>query len=191
MQRITSEDVEEMRIRGDDRSVIADAEAWLKACNQADELIAQIDRAFDGVTLGKGIGLWESDGIDDYRGPEELKLLRAKDEKLNWRRISAKALNHCNAAPSFLDARGLYFHAPAFMTAELRGDFQQDFIGRLIDDCISVHAQEFRKLLTPEQRHVIIACISFFGSIERFDYAPQDIAKAILCYSTEAGDEHI
>ena len=187
MQRITLEDIEEMRIRGYDRSTIKDAEALLDACRRADALIAQIDAAFDGVTLGYGIGLWESDGIDDYRGPEELKRLRSNDEKLDWRRITADALNHCNAAPSFLDAQGLYFHASAFMIAELRGEFQQDFIGRLIDR--SFTAPEFNDLLTPEQRHAIIACISFYGSLPIYDYDPKRIADAILHYSTVDCDE--
>lgn len=151
--------------------------------NRTDELIAQVDLAFHGVTLGDGIGLWESDGIDDYCGSEELRDRRAKDEKLDWRRIPVDDLIHCNAAPSFLDARGLYFHLPAFMTAELHGELMDDFAGRLIYD--SFVATAFRQLLTPEQRHVIIAYISFYGAVRPGSYAEVDIAQAILRYSTE------
>jgi len=187
MKRLTPTDIEEMRNRGYDRSTISGAEAWLVICDRADELIAQIDVAFDGVMLCTGTGLWESDGIDDYRGPEELGLLREKDEKLDWRRIRADDLNHCNAAPSFLDAQGLYFHAPAFLTAELRGECNHDVIGRLIYN--SFGSPEFRQLLTPAQRHAIIACISFYGSISHYSYAPADISNAILRYSSEKRDE--
>jgi hypothetical protein len=187
MERITQEDIDEMRSRGYDRSTIADAQARLALCQRADELIEQIAAAFAGVTLGDGIGLWESDGIDDYRGADELRALRAKDEKMDWRRIPANDLSHCNAAPSFLDARGLYFHTPAFMTAELRGEFKQDFIGRLIYN--SLTAPEFRDLLTPDQRHVIIACISFYGSIEHYSYDADVISNAILRYSTDSRDK--
>ena len=187
MERITQADIEEMRNSGYDRLTIADARAKLAMCERADELISQIAAAFAGVTLEDGIGLWESDGIDDYCGPEELRVLRAKDEKTDWSRIPADDLNYCNAAPSFLDARGLYFHAPAFMTAELRGDFKQDFIGRLIYD--SFTAPEFRQLLTPAQRHVIIAYISFYGSIDHYGYHSDDISSAILRYSTPKRDE--
>ena len=187
MERITQADIEEMRNCGSDRSTIADAVARLAMCERADELIEEIAAAFAGVTLEDGIGLWESDGIDDYGGPEALRALRAKDEKIDWRRIAADDLNYCNAAPSFLDARGLYFHTPAFMTAELRGEFKQDFIGRLIYN--SFTAPEFQELLTAAQRHVIIACISFYGSIDHYGYDSKDISNAILRYSAQKRDE--
>lgn len=66
---------------GYDRSAIAEAEAWLAKCRRADELIDLVRRAFADVKLEDGIGLRESDGIDDYAGSEELKRLRATDEK--------------------------------------------------------------------------------------------------------------
>jgi len=187
MQRITQADIEEMRNSGYDRSTIAHAQARLALCERADELIEQIAAAFVGVTLEDGIGLWESGGIDDYCGSEELRALRAKDEKLDWRRVPADDLNHCNAAPSFLDARGLYFHTPAFLTAELRGEFKQDFIGRLIYN--SFTAPKFQELLTAAQRHAIIACISFYGSIDHYGFDSNDISNAILRYSTPRRDE--
>ncbi len=187
MERITQAEIVEMRDRGYDRSTIADAVARLAMCERADDLILQIAAAFEGVTLEDGIGLWESDGIDGYLGPEELRPLRAKDEKLDWRRIPTYDLNYCNAAPSFLDARGLYFHTPAFMIAELRGECQQSFIDRLVYN--SFAAPEFRQFLTPSQRQVVIACISFYGSIDHYSYDSNDIAKAILRYSTEKRDE--
>ncbi len=65
MERITNADIEIMRNSGCDRSTIADAQARLAMCERADELIAQISAAFAGVTLEDGIGLWESDGIDN------------------------------------------------------------------------------------------------------------------------------
>lgn len=187
MERITQADIEEMRRSGFDHTTIADAEARLALCQHADVLIKQIAAAFSGVTLEDGMGLWESDGIDDYRGTDKLRSLREKDEKIDWRRIPADALNYCNAAPAFLDARGLYFHTPAFMTAELRGEFKQGFIDRLIYN--SFTASEFRELLTPEQRHAIIACISFYGSISHYGYNSDVISNAILRYSTKECNE--
>ncbi len=187
MERITQADIEEMRNSGYDRSTIADALTRLALCQRADELIEQIAAAFAGVALDDGIGLWESDGMDDYCGPDKMRALREKDERTDWRRISTDDLNHCNAAPSFLDARGLYFHTPAFMTAELRGEFTHDFIGRLIYN--SVTAPEFREFLTAAQRHAIIACISFYGSIDQCGFDSNDISNAILRYSTQKRDE--
>ena len=165
MGRITAADIEKMRANGYDRSTIAEAEAWLSQCHRFDELIALVCEVFAGVELEDGVGLRESDGIDDYAGPEELKRLRAMDEKHDWRKIPADLLTQCYAAPSFLDAKGMRFHTPAFLVAELKGDFQQDFIGRLIDE--SYTAREFPSLLTTAQREAIIECIRFYGSFSR------------------------
>ena len=143
-------------------------------------LIHQIDIAFDGVTLGDGIGLWETDGIDDYCSETELKNLRERDEKHDWRRISPGDLNDCNAAPCFLDAEGMRFLTPAFLTAELNGQFS-GFIDILIYN--SIVAVDFVQLLSPSQRHVIIACISLYGSIEQYEYDPTDISSAIMRYA--------
>lgn len=188
MERFTHAELEELRNRDHDRLTTADIEAWLEIYKRADELIAQIDVAFDGLTLGSGIGLWESNGIDNYCGEEELRTLREKDEKVDWRRIKAYDLNYCNAAPSFFDARGLYFHAPAFMTAELRGEFKREFISRLIYESFKA-SDEFRQLLTPEQRHVIIACISFYASIDECIYTLDDISNAMLWCGNQKRDE--
>lgn len=132
MERITQADIDRMQKCGYDRSTISMAQTQLSLYERADEIIVQIATAFAGVTLEDGIGLWESAGIDDHVGQDELRALRAKDEKNDWRRIPTDDLSYCHAAPSFLDARGLYFHLPAFLAAELRGDFKQDFLGRLI-----------------------------------------------------------
>lgn len=177
MQRLTAADIDQMRANGYDRSTIAEAEAWLDKCRRADELIVLIRRAFANVELEDGIGLCESDGIDDYAGTEELRRLHATDEKHDWQNISPDLLNYCQAAPSFLDAKGMRFHTPAFLVAELNGKFVQDFIGRLIDGSYS--ATEFPQLLTIDQRDAIIECIRFYGSIEHYSYEPDRIDAAI------------
>jgi hypothetical protein len=165
MERITAADIEKMRANGYDRSTIAEAEAWLSKCHRLDELVDLVCEAFNGVELEDGMGLRESDGVDDYAGPEELKQLRAMDEKHDWRKIPPELLTQCNAAPSFLDGKGMRFHTPAFLVAELKGEYQQDFIGRLIDE--SYTASEFPSLLTTAQRDAIIECIQFYGSFSR------------------------
>ena len=177
MQRLTSADIDQMRANGYDRSTIAEAEAWLDNCRRADELIDLIRRAFADVEREDGIGLRESDGIDDYAGSEELKRLRATDEKHDWQNIPPDLLNYCNAAPSFLDAKGMRFHTPAFLVSELNGEFNQDFIGRLIDG--SYLAAEFPQLLTNDQRDAIIECIRFYGNIEHYSYEPDQIDAAV------------
>src|SRR5687767_1771046 len=119
MERVTPADIDRMRASGHDRSTIAAAEARLDKCRRADELIELVREAFAGVALDDGIGLRESDGIDDYADPEELARLRTDDEKHDWEKIPADLLNYCNAAPFFLDAKGMRFHTPAFLVTEL------------------------------------------------------------------------
>lgn len=180
MERISLADVEEMRRQGYKQSIVAEAEEWLRLGDRADTLAQQVSATFAGVTLGNGIGLRESIGIDHYAEAEELRQLRETDEKLDWKRIDPELLNACNAAPSFLDAEGMRFHAPAFIIAELQGQFHTGFIDRLIYN--SILAPEFISLLTAEQRHVIMACISFHGAIEHYDYDLTDIANALMRY---------
>jgi hypothetical protein len=166
-----------MRENGFDPRIIAQAEALLAKYPRADELIDLIRTAFAGIKLEDGIGLRESNGIDDYAGPEELSRLRATDEKDDWRNIPADLLGFCNAAPSFLDAKGMRFHTPAFLVADLKGEFDQDFIGRLIDG--SYIATDFPQLLTDNQREAIIQCIRFYGSFEFYGSDGDRIDAAI------------
>ena len=184
MERITAADIAQLRANGCDSSTLALAEEWLAKCKRADELIELVTAAFAGVQLDDGIGLRESDGIDDYAGADESKRLRAADEKHDWRKIPAELLSYCNAAPSFLDAKGMRFHAPAFIVAELKGEFHQGFIHRLIWGSYS--AADFPGLLSSDQRRAIIECIRFYGSIEQYLFEPADIAAAVQRFSANA-----
>jgi hypothetical protein len=153
-----------------------DCKSELKS--EMNRLIDLVDEAFDGVLLENGIGLREADGLDDYAQPDRLKKLREQDEKLDWRKITPELLGYCNAAPSFLDAKGLRFHTPAFIIAELRGQAEVNFVDRFIYNHF-VSAPEFIKLLTSKQREAIIACIDFYSSEYSYDYNPTEIEKAV------------
>jgi hypothetical protein len=177
MRRITPEIIAEMRISGYERETVQEAEHWLSICKAADEIADSVRDAFHGVMLGDGTGLRESDGIDDYAGADELTRLRAVDEKEDWSKISADDLWRCSAAPSFMNARGMLFHTPAFVVAELTGGADVGFIGRLISG--SYAATDFSELLTESQRNAIITCIRFYGSIDPFAYDINDIESAV------------
>ena len=43
-----------------------------------------VHSAFDGVTLGDGVGLFEGQGLDDYADAATRARYRAKDEKEDW-----------------------------------------------------------------------------------------------------------
>ncbi len=91
-------------------------------CIKKKENIIQIIRdAFQGCTLGRGVGLYQGVGIDDYEDEEELQRLRSNDEQYNWDAILVKRLNQCYSSLSFFDAEGMRFHLPAFMISEIMG----------------------------------------------------------------------
>lgn len=136
------------------------AKAMLEYFDKVEELIPQIEEAFAGVTLEDGMGLLESDGVDDYAGQQELARLRAMDEKDDWRRIPVERLCSCYAAPSFLDAKGMRFHTPAFLVGDLRGETGGMFIDRLLAG--SYLATEFPALLTPAQRETIFTALKIY-----------------------------
>ena len=57
-------------------------------------LIRQIEAAFDGVVLGSGIGLREGQGLDDYADDKTLSAYRELDEKqeINYPAVMKKLL---------------------------------------------------------------------------------------------------
>ncbi|MBX3450254.1 MAG: hypothetical protein KF777_11875 [Planctomycetaceae bacterium] len=88
---------------------------------QKARVLELIRNAFEGVTLGDGIGLRQGQGLDKYAGPETLAKLRADDEKQDWTAIPVEELDRCCTSLSYFDAEGMRFHLPAFMVAELEG----------------------------------------------------------------------
>lgn len=106
----TPKDIAEMRARKDDPAAIREAEQELKRWYEAQKLIERIQKAFAGVRLGNGVGLWQAQGLDDYASEEKCAEYRANDEKDDWRRISVNDLCQCNSSLCFFDAEGMRFH---------------------------------------------------------------------------------
>ncbi len=183
MFRITQADIDEMRSSQYDRSVIADAKAWLAFTNRADELVAKIEDAFAEVRLGDGIGLLEAGGLDDYAPGSDLSNLRELDEKMDWRRIDEDTLARGNAAPSFLDAKGMLFHLPAFLRAELQGNEIVDIFSRLVWDTFG--DRDFRSLLTAYQRSVIVDVLRLLADPPACWYDQSEIELAISRYQKQ------
>ena len=116
-------DIAEMKARGYDFSKIAEAELQSERWAAAQEVYRTIEAAFAGVSLGGGVGLQEAQGLDDYADAAACAAYRSNDEKDDWHRIPAKALQHCNSSLSFFDAEGMRFHLPAYLLADLRDDY--------------------------------------------------------------------
>jgi hypothetical protein len=121
--------------------------------NDVERVVRIIEDAFADVELGEGIGLCEGTGIDDYSSHEELIRLRSHDEKTSWRKLSAIELNENYSSLSFMDAAGMRFHLPAFLIAEIRGEFRHDILFHLCSDN-SVACAQF-EMLSPLQREAV------------------------------------
>ena len=83
------------------------------------ELVQQIERAFAGVALENGVGLFESQALDDRLEPEQCAAVRARDEKSDWHTIAVLDLYRCSTCLSFFDAKGMRFHLPQIMLFSL------------------------------------------------------------------------
>mgnify|MGYP000642763781 CR=1 FL=1 len=80
------------------------------------QLIGEIYRAFEGVTLEEGVGLWEAQALDDrLEGTAEYERLKAKDEREDWQKIPIVRLYECSSSQSFLDAKGMRFHLGLYL----------------------------------------------------------------------------
>lgn len=123
MRRVTESDIQEMRASGYEHATIREAEEALGRTKVADQLIAQIAEAFSGVVLGDGVGLRHAQGLDDYEDEATCARYREADEKEDWQAITSSDLNSCNSSLSFFDPEGMRFHLPAYMSAELRGEY--------------------------------------------------------------------
>ena len=116
-------------------------------------LCQRIHAAFVGVMLGKGTGLWEAQGLDDYEDEATCARYREGDEKDDWSRISIETLNRCYSSLSFFDAEGMCFHLPAFLIADLHGLFDFDLPLRLAR--LKSHKEIQLSLLSEEQRKIV------------------------------------
>lgn len=117
------------------------------------KLIQRVIAAFRSVKLEDGIGLNQAEGLDDYASQERLAKIRLLDETENWERISNESLNQCSCALSYFDQKGMQFHLPPYLIAELMHELKVDLIFHLT----FIHDGNFSRfsLLNSEQRAVV------------------------------------
>ncbi len=142
-------------------------------------LITEISAAFAGVRLGGGVGLLEAQGLDDYASAEERKVLRERDEKEDWTTLSAEALNHANSSLSFFDAEGMRFHLPAYLIADLRGDYRFGVVFALCQ--ASVHDEQF-VLLNASQRTAVRHYLELMARDPNYEFERPEIERCLLGY---------
>lgn len=112
-----------MRARGYDPSVIDQAIERSKRREALELLKGRIRIAFAGVRLGSGVGLREAQAIDGYADDGARARCRERDEKEDWQAIGTTDLRECNCSLSFFDAEGMRFHLPAYLIADLDGNY--------------------------------------------------------------------
>ncbi|MFO0819367.1 MAG: DUF6714 family protein [Pirellulales bacterium] len=95
-----------------------------KMAANTDRVLRLVRSAFSGVTLGNGVGLLQSQGLDDYSDERTLAAYRAQDEKNDWSAIPVADLDRCYSSLSFFDAAGMRFHLPAYLVADLENSLQ-------------------------------------------------------------------
>jgi hypothetical protein len=82
-------------------------------------VLDRILRAFAKVQLGDGLSIRQTKIIDDHGPIEAYKAARARDACSDWKAICDEVIeNHHGVA--FLDAQGLVYHLPAYMSFALR-----------------------------------------------------------------------
>jgi hypothetical protein len=182
MKYLSPADIAEMKARGYDPTTIAEAEVQLERWAAAQEVCRAIEDAFAGVTLGGGVGLQEAQGLDDYEDAATCAAYRANDEKDDWHRIPAEALQHCNSSLSFFDAEGMRFHLPAYLLADLRDDYGFDMAFCLTQ---TSDYNRYFCLLSEAQRRAVRAFLLHILDEPDYQFDRPHILRALDDYWTE------
>lgn len=170
-------DIQQMKHNGYDPLTIAEAEATLSLWQEMEDIQNQIKNAFADVLLGEGVGLWEAQGLDDYKSSAECFILRQRDEKLDWSKISVQDLNNCNSSLSFFDAEGMRFHLPAFLIADLKGQWMFDLTFHL---CEVDNPSDKFSLLNDIQRDAVRAYLSWIATDIDYSFDRDSIVKNLV-----------
>jgi hypothetical protein len=150
------------------------------------EIAALIREAFRGVTLGRGVGLWEGQALDDYADEATRHRYRECDEKHDWERIPVDSLNRCQSSLSFFDAEGMRFHLAAFLIAELesRADVGCVFHLTHLDD----YAKSKLTALSREQTKAVREFLLFLRDLPDYEFDRAQIERALSDYWTSDED---
>ena len=187
MQPISQDDIRTMRESGYDPSTIREAETRLQMFDRGIVLAERILSAFASVKLGDGVGLTESRGKDDYEDDETLVKYRSYDEKDDWQKIPLSELNSASGGLCFFDAEGMRFHLPAYLIADLRGEYNFGMafnLTHMSDHCIT----QF-ELLNPEQRQCVRTFLVHIMDDPDYQFDRDDIQKALDSYWLDEEDK--
>jgi len=156
-----------------------------------DELILEIQNAFKDIKLEDGIGMYESNCIDDYDLPDSPKYIleKKKDERENWEKLLPFFLSPeipvgflLVGRWGYMDAKGKRFVLPALLIQELE-------VNRLnnpfYDDLVMWYSTaEWMTILSETQVSVIIKFFEF--QLEKFIQNDDVIYFDLYFYYLEA-----
>lgn len=180
MEPISQDDIDAMKERGYDPVTIREGEERLKLYQQGLAIIDDIKDVFAGVTLGNGVGLYESRCKDEYADQENLAKYRALDEKEDWQKIPVSELNNSLGGLCFFDAEGMRFHLPAYLIADLQGEYNFGMSFCLTH--LNEHSMTQFTLLSPEQRRVVRAFLTHILNDPDYQFDITEIQHALLSY---------
>lgn len=183
MKHPSPDDIDEMRARGYEASTIAKAEEQSKRWHLAQKVASLIRVAFSGVTLGKGVGLRQAQGIDGYEDESAVARYRLSDEKDDWSRIPCDALNECPSSLSFFDAEGMRFHLPAYLLGALSGAYRHD-VTFCLTDLGELHQRQF-SALSDAQRAAVREFLKYVAEEDDYAFSRPNIFRALDEYWTE------
>lgn len=140
--------------------------------------------AFQGVSLGEGVGLLQGQGLDDYADERTVASYRAKDEKNDWSAIPIADLDRYSSSLSFFDADGMRFHLPAYLVADLEGGLQTaDVVFHLV---YSGPGSKSRfDTLSPQQHEAVRAFLLLLLSDAHREFEHPEIQAALREYWTK------
>ena len=139
----------------------------------------EITSAFLGVCLGKGIGLWEAQAIDDYETREIQNSNRERDQKLDWRLLDYSDLQRCHSSLSFFDADGMRFHLPAFIIGSIRKEVDDPLFHLIQLDEYSISKL---KTLSNIQRKSVVMYLKWCLEDEDYIFHHPTIRRALNEY---------
>ena len=143
-------------------------------------LIFEIEEAFKDVLLENGIGLSEADAIDSYADLKFRNNCKKNDEKLNWQTISLPALNNYYNNLSFFDAKGMRFHLPTFIIADIQSKYNFGLAFLLAN--LSDHYKLQFELLSGRQRNTIKLYLEYLPENPNYEFKKPEIKRAIENY---------
>ena len=169
--------IDRIRAGGFDHGTTQQTKSDEARLEEIGNLCERVQKAFAGVKLGVGIGLFEGKAIDDYETEEVRRQAREKDEKESWEQIESKHLNACYSSLSFFDSLGMRFHLPAFIIADLRGEYAMGMAFTLTD--LNDHTCKKFGLLSLAQRRVIREFLQFLRTEPHSEFYYDDIDRAL------------